>query len=96
MLEDIRLTEDERHDAWRLVFKRWNDPPLHSDDSQYYEFKAEVEEAIADTATDKAIKKMLEWFKGTCQHRVPFHTRSQCAICKEMFIGNLRKLADEK
>ena len=60
----------------------------------------ELEEVInqedsANKATDKAIKKIYEWFGGTCQHRVPFHTRSQCAICKSDFIIALKKMVDK-
>lgn len=56
----------------------------------------EMVNQISNTATDKAIRKMVEWFNGTCQHRVPFHTRQQCILCKDKFVMSLEKLMEEK
>ena len=36
-------------------------------------------------------ERQIAWFNGTCQHRVPFHTRWQCVLCKDIFVQSLKK-----
>jgi len=46
-----------------------------------------IKKAVAQASVD--------WFNGTCQHRVPFHTRWQCGLCKDIFFESLKKRAKE-
>ena len=89
-IEDIRLTPKEVASARWESIKWWKDPPLHSNDSQYDELRHQIQDSIANTATDKAIRKIVEWGIKDCPHLEPLQEKHDCGICWE----ELKKLIE--
>lgn len=88
MLEDIRLTIDEIADQFTKGI-----PASRSMEKTTIDAVARLCSRVANTATDKAMRKMLEWADGDCDcGRNIISDRIQCFQC----VANLKKLVGEK
>lgn len=83
-IKDLRLTDRE---ILMMVEMHMNSYSIQLEDAR----------AIADTATKKAVEKVIEWTEGICKEHYyrgnnPFQLRRDCPDCKQ----NLKKLGDER
>jgi len=58
---NIYLSGEEITGVIVKVYKRWADPPVSSDDSQFWELQKEIEDTIAKAAADNAVREVVEW-----------------------------------
>ena len=77
MIEKIRLTPTQRMEAKRPVLKKYAHIKLR-DKHMEGQFQYELQEAIANTATDKAIKYFMDLLIVS---NVPYDPHASCECC---------------
>ncbi len=86
----ILLTDEELHELVEVELQRLNEYRAKELNMKPTTWLGELDPNVVAKAQ---LKKVVEWLNGTCQHRVPFHTRWQCFRCKDKLLDTILKEA---